>query len=652
MERHVNTRNEHERTLTASGFSARSRVRRERLNSSDRAGNRVLGAGQVVVHDLQEFARRSCDLVDVRTDVLVADAELVGAQGSHPVVRAAVLIAFDQVVHRGAALVDDFEDLLQRENVRRCRERVVLAQRVASIVRPVHERVVGLQLLSLRVRKRGEGDLGELREVEDTLRMAQNFVTNAQFGRVFRDDRFNREAELTTRVMVGALPDFARHRSHVFHAHLGALDALTGVNVRGRGRGDQRATHGNDIAIDAARCLDDNVSTGDATYAFDRDFDLVVQIDHAVHLVRPRGDLHRRSLRTADASQLLRRVHTTNVCRGNRVLSNRGQPHSVHQRRLQTGQPRRRIRRVNRVVVARNIRKRGHVMRCPYLYISEDGARRVNHFNISKGGCRLRRNRGCDSASNGETLGELRELTIPIKQGHANGYDAAGAGFFQGFAVSLGFHTSTRVRVVTGQSDGLVQVNGVDQALDDRDVVVNRGSKSRVDGRPRRPHERIGNDVCQVGVQDSPGYRGVSVTQSIREREVSVYRSEALACNRAWHFGDVVTVYGGCGNTSSARKQVVGRVRQAGQIDHRVPARCTRVWNQDRNVDPAHCERRVLEFIPRGVAVNSNGYASLVLDNRRLGRHDVRRVVDEVSSPHHVGCGAEEFLGGLRAAES
>ena len=117
MERNVDARHQHERRLAAIFLGAAGRVGLQVLQAGDRAGDRVLLAGEVVVHDLQKLAGRLGDGLDVFLDVRVVDAELVRTQRAHAVVRAALGVALDQVVHGGAAVEHQFQLGFQRDDV-------------------------------------------------------------------------------------------------------------------------------------------------------------------------------------------------------------------------------------------------------------------------------------------------------------------------------------------------------------------------------------------------------------------------------------------------------------------------------------------------------------------------------------------------------
>ena len=113
MEGDVNAGDEHERALAAGLAGTLRRVGRESLKALDGAGNGVLLACQVVVDDLQELAGRLGDTFDVVLHLVVADTELVGTQRSHLVVRSALLVAGNQVVHGGTAVEHELKNGLK-----------------------------------------------------------------------------------------------------------------------------------------------------------------------------------------------------------------------------------------------------------------------------------------------------------------------------------------------------------------------------------------------------------------------------------------------------------------------------------------------------------------------------------------------------------
>ena len=99
MERHVDARHVHERTLAPSGGGASGSVLVQSFEPLNGAGNRVLLPGQVEVDDLQELTRLLRNRIDVGNDLVVTDTELVGPQRAHAVVGAALVVTRHQVVH-------------------------------------------------------------------------------------------------------------------------------------------------------------------------------------------------------------------------------------------------------------------------------------------------------------------------------------------------------------------------------------------------------------------------------------------------------------------------------------------------------------------------------------------------------------------------
>ena len=128
MERHIDAGHENERRLAAIFGHAPSGIRLERLEACDRAGNGVLLAGEIVVDDLEELAARLGHRLHVFLHMRVVHAELVGPEGAHAVVRTALRVTVDQVVHGGAAVEHEFEHGLQRDHMGEGAQRVVFAE--------------------------------------------------------------------------------------------------------------------------------------------------------------------------------------------------------------------------------------------------------------------------------------------------------------------------------------------------------------------------------------------------------------------------------------------------------------------------------------------------------------------------------------------
>ena len=194
VEGHVDAGNVHEGTLAAALGGALGGVLLEGLQARDRTGDRVLCTGQVEVHDLEELTRGLSDRLDVLHDVSVVDAELVGTQGTHAVVRTAILIAGHERVHRGTTLEDQVEDDLEREDLGVCRQRVVLAEGVTGEGSAGDQDALFAHAGRLANRQGRERDLRELGEVQDALGVTVGHAARHDLGRVVAHDRQDGEA--------------------------------------------------------------------------------------------------------------------------------------------------------------------------------------------------------------------------------------------------------------------------------------------------------------------------------------------------------------------------------------------------------------------------------------------------------------------------
>lgn len=109
---------EDETALAADSGPTALDVRLEVLELPDGAGDGVLGAPLVEVDDLEELPADTRDVRDERDDLVVGDTELAGPDRGEPVVAAPQLVSRDEVVHGLAALEDDLEDGLERQDTR------------------------------------------------------------------------------------------------------------------------------------------------------------------------------------------------------------------------------------------------------------------------------------------------------------------------------------------------------------------------------------------------------------------------------------------------------------------------------------------------------------------------------------------------------
>ena len=105
-------------------------------------------------------------------DLGVVHLDLVRTDDAEPVVGPAVGVTGHEVVHRLAAPEDQLDDHLERKHAADRGERVVLTDRVAGDRGALVEDAVLAQLGDLGQGERRHRDLGELRQVQHTERMA------------------------------------------------------------------------------------------------------------------------------------------------------------------------------------------------------------------------------------------------------------------------------------------------------------------------------------------------------------------------------------------------------------------------------------------------------------------------------------------------
>ena len=176
------------------------------LQAGDRSGNRVLRTSQVVVNDLQELAGLFSDRGHVVADLCVAHTELVGAKSAHCVVRSTLCVALDQVVHGRTALEHNFQNLLEGENPCVGGEGSIFAQGVSRVEGVIHKGVLRAEFLGLGVSQSCQSNLGELREVEDALGVAEDLIADAKFGRVCANNGLDGEAQSLASMSIGLRP--------------------------------------------------------------------------------------------------------------------------------------------------------------------------------------------------------------------------------------------------------------------------------------------------------------------------------------------------------------------------------------------------------------------------------------------------------------
>ena len=447
MEGHVDAGHEHEGVLAAARLGFGARVGGQGLQALDGARHGVLHAGQVVVDDLEELAGPLGDPGDVVLDVGRLDAGLVGTEGPHAVVRGAVLVALDQGVHGGAALEDDGDGRLHGHDAPVGAQGGVLPQGVPGEGRALDQGAGLGQARRGGHGDRGQGDLGELGEVEQSLGMTIGHSASGHLGRVVAHQGDDGEAELGAGVGVGALPDLTGGLgdAHLVQAHATGLNSLARVDVGGRlGLGHGGAA-GDDLVADTAGDLQHEAAAADEPGALDADLDAIRELDGAQHDVGPA------------------RQHVAGAigCGGGRNLLGGGrQPHAVDQRRLHAGDLGRVVAGVDGVEVAGDACEGGHVRRRRHSDAAQQAAG-GGGGGASRASRRLggRGHGGARGAPpDGEALAHecdqsaLRSLGgVGQLQAHVD--DPAGAGLLQGGhpAIDLDDGPGARLGVQLGQ---------------------------------------------------------------------------------------------------------------------------------------------------------------------------------------------------------
>ncbi len=223
VERHVDAGHQDERALAAGDLAALLDLVLQRLEAADGAGDRVLRAAQVEVHDLQEFACALGDLVDEGGHVVVVQVDLRRPDRGQPVVGPALLVARHDVVHLAAAVEDDLEQRLELVDAGDAGQRGVLADGVAAGDRALDERTLLAHLGHLGGGHGGHRDLGELRQVQHALGVVVVHAGGDQAGRVVADHVQHREAQGLAGELVGGVPDLAGGLGAGAHLHAHAL---------------------------------------------------------------------------------------------------------------------------------------------------------------------------------------------------------------------------------------------------------------------------------------------------------------------------------------------------------------------------------------------------------------------------------------------
>ena len=451
--------------------------------------------------------------------------------------------------------------MLEGEDLRVGRQCGVFTQRVAGVEGVFFKCPIDAQFFGLCVGKSCQSNLSELREVEDALGVTEGLGTNAKFGRVRADNRFNRKAQGLASMCIRLCPDAAGSRRHVLQAHHLALNTLTGVDIGGaRCASACTGNRDNLIANTAGRFKDELAA--DAAHALNRDIHDVVELDHAEHAVRPRRDLSLGHFnRTNDTQSVGAIDRLSGVC-AQCMLDGCREPHSVDQRCTQTRQACGRIGGVNRVEIARNNGESRHILRCLDAHVTQERTRSINEGigDLGSGGRRLGRS---NAASDREALNHAcKDFALNGKL-QFDAHDSTRGRLSELGAASLDLDTRTEGGQLAVQEDRVIQVHGVNQALNDGNSLVHRRTQGCVNCRPTRADQSVRNSRGQLGRQCATGHRTVSKAQVFGEGEGIANRTKSLARDNRGHLLDVVAIHGRRSNARSTRKQVISGHGQA-----------------------------------------------------------------------------------------
>ena len=660
VERHIDAGHQHERGLATECGHAAGGIGLQSLESGDRTGDGVLLAGEVVVHDLQEFAGRLGHGFHVFLDVRVVHTELVRAQGTHAVVGATLCVTLDEVVHGGTTVEHELQHGFQRNHVGERGQRVVFAERVAGEVCRPDIGAGFAQTGGLGKSNRRERHLRELRQVEQAFGVTVGHAVGGELLRVIAHEAQDREAELGAGELVGALPHVAGGGGlgTLVQNHALLLDALAGVDEGGARCADQCGAAGDELAVDTAGDFEGHAAVAHLADALDGDFDGVVKLNHAVHVVGPAGNL-------VVGTLLVQRLHG--------VLGGGGQPHAVHKRSGQTGDASATSGGVDRVEVAGSAGEGGHVVWGDDLHAAQQTARRGRDLlvlGVAELGGVCRQSIGVDAAADRETLGFAgKQRAVGSGVGHVDGDHAAGGGLEVILSPRLqgdGFTgVLKQVLLVHLKFDEVVEVDGVEQAFNHRVALDVHGAERRVNRRPGRADQRIGGDAAGLQGGRQSGASGRFVV----EAEVG---GQGVGCGcgtertlvrglvvKLRHLGELVAGDGGVADACGGGEHRVDVRNQAFAVHDRHTAGLG-AFHDERDDDIAHGVlggAAVRVVVPVGVEVD----VQIVLAGRGVKRADlvvlvaqggaVGGVVGDVADPGDVRGLADEVLGAGGLAE-
>ena len=194
--------------------------------------------------------------------------------------------------------------------------------------------------------------------------------------------------------------------------------------------------------------------------------------------------------------------------------------------------------------------------------MTQERTRSINEGigNLGSGGGRLGRG---DAASDREALNHACEDFAFNGKLQFDAHDSTRGRLSELGAASLDLDARTEGGQLAVQEDRVIQVHGVDQALDDGNALVHRRTQRCVNCRPARANQRIGNTRGQLGRQCTTGHRTVSKAQVFGEGEGIANNAKAFARDNRGHLLDVVAIDGRRSNARSTRKQIISGHGQA-----------------------------------------------------------------------------------------
>ena len=312
---------------------------------------------------------------------------------------------------------------------------------------------------------------------------------------------------------------------------------------------------------------------------------------------------------------------------------------------------------VDRVVVARHDRKRRHVVGGLDAHATQDRAGRVHDLDgraaegRGLGGSAVAGGTAADSEA---LLRGAHVLTVG-SQLQGDRHDTAGGRLIDGGHVA-GYgdrrhaareHLLGRVR----QGDRVIEVDGVEQALDDRVVVVDSRTQGRVDRRPGRAEQGVGRPSRELVVGGQGGTRGLGVVEAQRggQREGVVGLAED-GLGGGNHDGQRVhgvTRDGHGGHAGGGREHRVHVLGQLGLVNDGDGAVFTGDDQREDQLAHGVLVGAARVVIPRGVQVDDHVNAGVSrIQGDALLIEDGGGVRHEVAGPRNEGDLAQPFLAG------